>query len=102
MTDIRSRLTDALREHLYEWRDHGWHCAKCDVPPSDVPRDEDSDDWSSEHVISVLLSLPGVAIVDPADIREAMRSPHINWREHVAAISRLEAAAEAAERNARE
>jgi hypothetical protein len=59
MTEIRARLEDALQEHLYEWRENGWHCAKCDVPARDT-----DDDWSSQHVIEVLLSLPGIAIMD--------------------------------------
>jgi hypothetical protein len=48
MTDIRDRLADALREELHA-RDDGFgvHSA-----------------WISDHLVPLLLSLPGIAIVD--------------------------------------
>lgn len=54
MTDIRSRLADALREHRFDW------------PVADRP----------EAMADVLLSLPGIAIVPSdafVDIADAVR-----------------------------
>jgi hypothetical protein len=55
MSDIRTRLADALREHASEHY--------CSIPPS-------AD--GANHVADVLLSLPGIAIVDVSDADSAV------------------------------
>lgn len=59
MTDIRAQLSDALRDHRFErWSPESFSRCACgqrfEWPRSDHP----------EHLADVLLSLPGIAIVE--------------------------------------
>ena len=67
MSELRQRLADALREHLYEWDEDHWHCAKCEIPVTGT------EDWAV-HVADVLLSLPGIAIVELPEPMNLSRS----------------------------
>jgi uncharacterized protein (DUF779 family) len=59
VSDIRARLADALREHphMAQWRT----CGCCNGQPSPPICDADS---HADHLADVLLSLPGIAIVE--------------------------------------
>jgi hypothetical protein len=61
MTDIRTRLADALRQHYFWWPNHSSIGMQAHCQCGERPRD-----WSywADHGADVLLSLPGIAIVE--------------------------------------
>jgi hypothetical protein len=69
MTNLRARLADALADHAST--EDGCFCGKDDHLAYDY--------WA-RHVADVLLSLPGIAIVDAEDLWDAQQYVQ-DWRD---------------------
>jgi len=88
MGDLRQRLADALAQEI--WQAYVVETGRA------LP------EGLADKMANTLLSLPGIAIVDAEDIKYAFSSPHLGYDRYRAAIDRLLAAADAAEREARD
>jgi hypothetical protein len=65
MSDIHQRLVDALREHFSLGSREEWVCGGC-------YSDYHNARFHDQHLADVLLSLPGIAIVDADEYKQLL------------------------------